>query len=142
MPEYVKHVGDPAELAEQAYRKGFYVEAIQILHGFLENQARSLFMLVGSVHFNAAQQQTWDVADTFTLHQCLKALFVLNQITKEEFEEFSKFNSLRNKMVHELFREPYEKEHLGVLRADYDEVFNRTLEQIYFFTRKTEEIIA
>jgi len=140
--EYIKHRGDPRELAEQAYRQGFYVEAIQILHSFLENQARSFFMLIGSVHFNAEQKDTWDIADSFSFHECLKALFVLNQITKSEFDEFNKFNSLRNKVVHQIFKEPYEEIHEGVPKADYDLLFNRTLDQIDFFTRKTEEIIA
>ena len=140
--DYIKPKGDPVELAEKAYRDGYYVEAIQILHAYLENQARSLFMLVGCVHFNAKQLETWDVADSFTFHDCIKALFVLNQITPHEFEEFAKFNSLRNKVIHQLYKEPYEKVHPGIPKVQYDEVFNRTLEQADFFLRKNEEIVC
>ena len=141
MHQFIKHVGDPRSLAEEAYRQGFYVEAIQILHAFLENQARSLFMLVGCVHFNAKQKDTWDVADGFSFHECLKALFVLNQISKQELGEFKMFNSMRNKIIHQIFKEPYEDIHDGVPRAEYDAVFRRTLEQIEFFTRKNEDIV-
>jgi hypothetical protein len=141
MSEYIKHNGDPAELAGEAYRLGFYVEAIQILHAFLENQARSLFMLVGCVHFESKQKEIWEIADSFSLHNCLKALLIINQITKSEFEELNEFNSMRNKVVHQIFKEPYEKAYLGVLKSDFDNIFNSTLEQIRFFTCKIEEII-
>lgn len=141
MQQYIKHSGDPAALAEQAYRQGFYVEAIQILHAYLENQARSLFMLVGSVHFNSKQKDTWDIADTISFYDSLKVLFVLNQITRVEFDELCEFNSLRNKIVHQIYKEPYEVVHPGVPKSEYDKVFQRTLYQVDFFTRKTEEII-
>jgi hypothetical protein len=141
MTQYIRYRDDPRTLAEQAYQQGFYVEAIQILHAFLENQAQSLFMLVGCVHFNAAQEDTWHIADSFSFHHCVKALFVLNQITKDQFSEFSKFNSLRNKVVHQIFKEPYEQAHEGVLKDEYDTIFKRTLDQIDFFTRKNEDII-
>ena len=142
MSQFIKHSGDPQELADEAYQRGFYVEAIQILHAFLENQARSLFMLVGSVHFQANQKDTWDIADTFSFHDCLKALLILNQITKPEFDEFNKFNSMRNKVVHQIFKEPYDDIYLGLPKTDYDAVFRRTLEEIEFFTRKAEDIIG
>ena len=142
MSQFLKHSGDPKALGDQAYRQGFYVEAIQILHAFLENQARSLLMLVGNVHFQAKQKDTWGIADSFSFHECLKALFVLNQITKQEFDDFNKFNSMRNKIVHQIFREPYEEIHDGVPKSEYDAVFRRTLEQIEFFTHKNEEIVG
>jgi hypothetical protein len=141
MTQHIRYRDDPKILAEQAYSQGFYVEAIQLLHAYLENQAQSLFMLVGSVHFKAEQEDTWDVADSFPFHQCIKALFVLNQITKDEFTEFSKFNSLRNKVVHQIFKEEYEYAHKGVPKEEYDTIFHRTLDQIDFFTRKNEDII-
>ncbi|SIS16506.1 hypothetical protein SAMN05878276_2752 [Aquipseudomonas alcaligenes] len=51
------------------------------------------------------------------------------------------FNSMRNKIIHQIFKEPYEDIHDGVPRAEYDAVFRRTLEQIEFFTRKNEDIV-
>lgn len=140
--EYIKLRHDPEELANKAYSEGFYVEAIQILHCFLENQARSLVMLIGNVHFNAAQADTWDIADTFSFQQCLKILFVLNQISKEQFLEFNKFNQLRNHVVHQLYKEPYEKMYLGIPKSKFDEIFHKTMEQIYIFTRKNEDLVG
>lgn len=98
-------------------------------------------MLVGSVHFNSKQKDTWDIADTISFNDCLKVLFALNQITRVELDELSEFNSLRNKIVHQIYKEPYEVVHPGVPKSEYDKVFQRTLYQVDFFTRKTEEII-
>jgi uncharacterized protein YutE (UPF0331/DUF86 family) len=99
-------------------------------------------MLIGSLKFSADQAETWDVADTFSFQQCLKMLFVLNQISKEQYSEFNKFNQLRNEVVHHLYKEPYEKTYLGVPRKKYDEIFSKTIEQIDFFTRKNETIVG
>ena len=140
--EYLKPKGDPAELAEKAYHEGFFVEAIQILHAYLENQARSLLMLVGCVHFDAQQEDTWEIADTFNFYVCIQALYLLNQISKQECQDFLKLNSLRNRVVHGLYKEPYEKVDLGVPKAQCDEVFTRTLEQVDFFLRKNEDIVC
>lgn len=141
MTKYIKIPEWPPVYAKKAYDQGFYIEAIQVLHAWVETQARSYFMLVGSVHFKAQQGDTWDLADTFTLNQCLKALYVLNHITKSEYESFKQLNTLRNKVVHQIFREPYEDVYEGVSLAEYDRVFDATLEQADFFVRKNEEII-
>ena len=142
MQQYISQKREaPEVLAERAYRDGFFIEAIQILHAYLENQAQELLMLVGSVHFNSSLQETWDLAETFSFHDCLNALFILNQITKTEFDEFREVNTLRNKVVHQIFKEPYEKKHLGVSKMEYDKIFHRTLEQIDFFSQKNADII-
>ena len=139
--EYINPVGDPTELAIKAYRDGYFIEAIQILHGYLENQARSLFMLVGCVHFNAKQSDVWDITDTFSFHECIKALFILNQISADEYKKFLRFNSLRNKIIHQFYKEPYDDIYPGVPKFQYDEVFEHTLEQVDFFRMKNDEII-
>ena len=86
--EYIKPKSLPDTLAKRAYKEGHYVEAIQHLHGFLENQARSLLMLVGCVHFNAKQKETWNLSDTISLNNALKVLRILNQITQEEYTHY------------------------------------------------------
>jgi hypothetical protein len=61
--KYIKNTGKmPDELAMNAYENGFYIEAIQILHAWLENQAQSYVCLIGSVHFNSSMEKTWDIA--------------------------------------------------------------------------------
>lgn len=139
---YIKCNEPPHEMAQKSYEGGYYIEAIQVLHTWLENQARSYLMLVGCVHFKAEQKDTWDLSDTLSLNDTLKVLRVLNQITGSEYSDFKRFNSLRNKIVHQYFKEPYEKEYLGVPMREYDEVFQGTLSQAYFFTQKCEQIVG
>ena len=140
--EYIKNSGIPDEEAQRAYDDGYYIEAIQNLHGYIENQARSLLMLVGCVHFSAKQKETWDLSDTISLNDTLKVLRILNQITEEEFSKVKAFNALRNKIIHQYYKEPYEKVHLGVPKKEYDEVFHETLRQAHFFTSKCEAIVG
>jgi hypothetical protein len=131
----------PDELAMEAYQNGYYIEAIQILHAWLENQAQSYVCLIGAVHFEANMKETWDIADSFKFHQSLKFLFVMNHITKQEFDSFKELNSLRNKIMHDLYKEPYSKKNKSVSKDLYDKIFKKTMEQAYYFTRKAEEII-
>jgi hypothetical protein len=143
--EYIKldhKKGMPDEQAQKAYDDGYYIEAIQVMHGWLENQARSFLMLVGCMHFNSEQSYTWDLSDTVSLNETLKVLRILNQISEQEFCSFKKFNSLRNKIVHQYFKSPYDKEYLGVPKKEYDEVFEETIREAYFFTEKCESIVG
>ncbi len=140
--EYIKPKEMPDELAKKAYDDGYYIEAIQVIHGWLENQARSFLMLVGCVHFDSKQSDAWDLSDTISLNDTLKVLRILNQISTEELSNFKKFNTLRNKMVHQYFKSPYEKEYHGIPKREYDEVFEETIRQAYFFTEKCEAIVG
>ena len=75
--EYIKFdhkKGMPDEQAESAYKAGYYVEAIQILHTWVENQARALLIAMATVTFNAKTSDAWNTADTYTLSQALKML--------------------------------------------------------------------
>lgn len=132
----------PDEQAQKAYDDGYYIEAIQTLHGFIENQARSFLMLVGCIHFNSEQEETWDISDTISLNDTLKVLRVLNQISEDEFVQHKKFNALRNKIIHQFYKEPYEKEFLGIPKKEFDEVFYEAKKQAYFFTQKCTEIVG
>jgi len=139
--EYIEIKGLPDKAALKAYKKGNFVEAIQIVHSWTENQAQQLVMLVGAVHFNADTSQTWDLTDTFSLNECLRILFILNQITKAEYSKFIELNKLRNKIVHQIYKESYNGEQKKVTKKLFDKVFNNSLDQIYFFTNKSSEII-
>lgn len=140
--EYIKPRDNPDELARQAYRDGYYIEAIQLLHGWIENQSRSFLMLIGCIHFNADQKDTWDLTDTITLNDTLKVLRILNQISNDEFLHFRKLNSVRNKIIHQSFKEPYESTYQGYPKKDFDELFEKTVRQAYFFTNKCEEAVG
>ena len=140
--QYIRLTKPVEEAAIAAYEAGHYVEAIQLLHGFIENQARSYLMLVGSIKFGSVQSETWDIADEMSLHQVLKCLFVLNQITLDEYRMFNKLNSMRNKVVHQYFSEPYDELYVGVPKTSFEQVFRDSLENAYFFTTKCEDIVG
>ena len=139
--DYIKKKNPPDLDAQNAYKDGYFVEALQIIHSFVENQCRSFLMLVGSVKFGAELSETWDLTDTISFHNCIKVLFILNQITKDEYIFHNKLNSLRNNVIHNIYKEPYEKLFLGVPRNEYDSIFNESIENLYFFTNKAEEIV-
>lgn len=131
--------GMPEEQAQRAYDAGYHVEAIQILHTWVENQARGLLIAMATVTFNAETSDAWSTADTYTLDHTLKILYLFNQISKAEYSEYKELNSLRNKVVHQIFVDPYDEVYEGVPKEVYDKVFNRTIKEAYFFTQKNDE---
>ena len=139
--EYIKINGWPPDVAREAYAKGNYIESIQILHAWAEHQARELFHLIGATHFKSSIKDTWDIVNTFSLHDSLKILFVLNQLSKEEYGKFMKLNKLRNNIIHSLYKEPYDGERKKVSKKDFDKIFNDSLEQIELIGFKSDELV-
>ena len=139
--EYIRPNSTPDKLAVDAYANGNYIEAIQLLHSWLENQAQELLKIVGSEYFNAKLEETWNITDTLSFNICIKVLFILNQISSIEYDDFREFNSLRNKIIHQIYKEPYEKEFLGIPKQHYDKVYEKSLEQVWFFSNKSGEVM-
>ena len=139
---YIKQSRHPGDAAKMAYEKGYFVEAIQILHAWFENQARELVMLVGAVQFKADLDDTWDLTDSFSFHDCIKILFIMNQISRTEYEAFSELNRLRNRMIHDIYKEPCDKEYLGIPKKDFDSVFEKSLKQLWFFSEKSTMLVG
>lgn len=91
--EYIRPNSTPDKLAVDAYANGNYIEAIQLLHSWLENQAQELLKIVRSEYFNAKLEETWNITDTLSFNICIKVLFILNQISSIEYDDFREFNS-------------------------------------------------
>ena len=85
--EYIKKRGWPPDCAQDAYDNAYFIEAIQVLHAWLECKCRELVMLVGAVYFDAELSDTWDIVDGISFKDTVKILFALNQISKQEFED-------------------------------------------------------
>ena len=139
--EYIRIRDWPPDHAQEAYQKGYFVEAIQVLHGYIENQARGLLMLVGSVHFSANLSDTWDSVDEMPYKDVVKALLAVGQLTKQESADLLQINSVRNKMIHQIFKEPYEKIHHGFPKPEYDRVFQQAMRWAEKMSDKNEAII-
>jgi hypothetical protein len=125
--EYIRIRNWPPEHAQKAYDSGFYIEAMQVLHGWIECQARGLLMLVGSVHFNTQFSDTWDAVDQMAYKDVMTALLAVGQLNKQDVDELMTINSTRNKLIHQYFRDPHEKEFSGFPRVEYDRVFSAAL---------------
>lgn len=44
-------------------------------------------------------------------------------------------------MIYNIYKEPYEKKYNGIPKDEYDSVFNETIESLYFFSNKCEELV-
>ncbi len=53
----------PLDRADKAYVNGSKIEAIQILHNYIEFKMQEVLMLIGSVHFDAELSKTWAMPD-------------------------------------------------------------------------------
>ncbi len=99
----------PWDNADRLYKSGYRIEAFQTLHNLIEFKLQEIFMLVGSVHFNADLSDTWDLTDELPYLSCTKALYILNHISKNEYQTLMKINRTRNLIMHYIFDEPYKK---------------------------------
>jgi len=140
--EYIRIRDWPPDHAHETYEKGYYVEAIQVLHGWIEAQARGLLMLVGSVHFSTELADTWDSVDEMSYKDVIKALLAVVQLSKQEIVDLLRINSVRNKMIHQIFKEPYEKIHKGFLKSEFDLVFRDAMLWADKMREKNEDIVG
>jgi len=131
----------PTDYARNAYKRKHYIEAIQVLHGFIETKLQELLILTGTIDYKKETLEIWDIANQISLIHCVKVLFILGQISQKEYQSILKFNSMRNQIVHRLFHETYDQGVKGVSKKDFDEVFNQGLSLSDLLQRKTEERI-
>ena len=125
----------PTDHAARAYRDGFFLEAIQVLHGFIEAKLRDFLMVSRHGNIKGGYQDIWDLTQEMGFNVLARALFVSGRLTKNEYEELQRFNSLRNRVVHKFFWEPYDKDFKGVPRNEYDAAFkagSRLIEALDF----------
>lgn len=140
--EFIKNREWPPERAQKAYNDGYFAEAIQTLHGWLEIKCREMFMLVGGIYFNTDLSDTWDITDEISLNNIIKNLLVLGQITKEEYQDLQQLNTMRNKIIHQMFKEPYEKEFKGIPKKEYDAVFKISLQYSDLLQEKIDNLVG
>jgi hypothetical protein len=124
-PSYIKVEGWPPDHAQKAYDSGFYIEAIQVLHGYIENKLQELLILSGATARAPTQMsETWVVANEIPMNAAVKALFVIGTISHSDYTQVRRFNSIRNRLIHRIFLEPYEKAYPGIPGNEYTEAFD------------------
>lgn len=139
--EFIRLKEWPTEYAQKAYRKKHYIEAMQVLHGFIETKLQELLLLTGTMDYKKETSEIWNIANQISLIHCVKVLYILGQIEQNEYQSILKFNSMRNQIVHRLFHETYEEGIKGVPKKDFDAIFKQGLTLCNLLQRKTEERI-
>lgn len=126
--EHIKIRTWPPEHAMNACERGFFVEAIQVLHGWIEIQARGLLIVVGSVHHASDMKDTWDEVEKMPYRDVVRALLAVGQLRKEQADELLRINAARNRIIHDIFKEPYEEIFPGYPKHKFDQIFSAALE--------------
>jgi len=139
--EFIRIEGWVTEHAQMAYQNKFYIEALQVLHGWIENKLQELLILTGGIEFESNISKIWDVANQINLVSSAHTLFILSQITESDYQKIIKFNGVRNHLIHKIYHDPYEKRYEGIPKEQYDEAFKIGIELSDLLQKKTEDKI-
>jgi hypothetical protein len=129
------------EHAQKAYDKKNYIEAIQSLHGWIQNKLQELLILTGCVDYKSDMSKVWDIANEIDLLKSAQVLFILSQITEKEYQMIRKFNKMRNIVIHKIYLEPYSGQNNGVSKKLFDEAFRIGIKLSDLLQTKTAEKI-
>jgi len=137
--EFIRIKHWPTDHAEKAYKNGNYIEALQVLHGWIESNLQGLFHLYGVIDCNQDSKKIWDIVNQINFINVAKVLYILNVLSENEYQQSIKFNSLRNQLIHKIFHDPYEKIYTGISKKEYDNVFKQGLKLADIIRLKAEE---
>lgn len=129
------------EHAQKAYDSKNFIEALQVLHGWIENKLQEILILTGTVDHGSEMPKIWDIANQINLVTCAHVLYVLSQLSESEYQMIIKFNSARNQLIHKIYHEPYEKIYDGYPKKQYDEAYKIGIELADLLQFKTGEKI-
>lgn len=113
----------PPDHAERAFEDGYYIEALQTLHIWMESKIQEWLLLSKHGNSRVSQREVWDAAFSIPLINAIKALFIVGKMPENLYQDVCKFNSMRNKVIHRLFIEPYDGEMPSVRFDEYRKVF-------------------
>jgi hypothetical protein len=139
--KFIKWKIDPVKHAYGAYKDEYYIEAIQVLHGWIEAAIRELLMMSRHGNIRRVFSEMWDIAEETGYNYLSRALLIIGKISQKEYKELQEFNSLRNKIVHKFFYEPYDKEYKGVPLKDYDRLFKRGIKLAKKMESRSESLL-
>ena len=122
MQDFIRPKKLPMDHAQDAYKAGYYIEAIQVLHGWIEVKLRELLISLRAeaVGHDKHFGRIWDMTTEISLLSAAKALFIAGVITQTQYSRIQSFNRVRNNLLHKLFYNPYEKNYPGVPKKEYD----------------------
>lgn len=139
----------PPDHAFEAYRKEYYLEAVGVLHGFIESQMRSIFHAYSTTVISNSDEAVWDINEKFDFKNLTNILFVIQIIKKNEYDELFSLNSLRNEIIHKYFSDPFNHNYSGASKKKFLSIFqpayklswklNELNEQMYMTSSKAKE---
>jgi hypothetical protein len=129
MDDYIRIPYWPEEHAKKAYSDGYFIEAIQVVHGFIELQLRELLFLQRKVpgpheHFDLAVDTMYEIP----LSLAVKILFIQKALSKEERDKLIHFNKTRNNIVHKIYYDTAHEGYSGYPRKEFDKAYLAGLE--------------
>jgi hypothetical protein len=127
--------------AQKAYKSKNYIEAIQVLHGWIENKLQEILILTGATDHGSEMKIIWEIVNQVNLVTCAHVLFVLSQLSENEYQMIIKFNGVRNQLIHKIYNDPYEKINHGFPKEKYDEAYKIGIELADLLQFKTESKI-
>ena len=143
MTEYIRIQKWPADHAQEAYDAGYYIEALQTLHGWLEIKLRELLKLqrtgIPSKGDDKDWGRAWNMAHELSLNNIAKALFIAGALPEDLLNRILHFNRVRNNLIHKLFYDPHEEQYPGIPKEEYDAAFHAGIELGYLIENLSEE---
>ncbi|HMP73378.1 MAG TPA: hypothetical protein PKE55_08975 [Kiritimatiellia bacterium] len=124
---YIRLQSWPPDHAAHAYKKGFYIEAMQVLHAFIEHEAKGFLLMVGCAHFKARFVKTRHTLDNLDYKHIIAALHAIGKLTSTEARDLLEINTMRNTLIHRTFSEPGKDFRLGVVKEEYDRAFRKAM---------------
>src|SRR4051794_6497366 len=93
--DFIRSNGWPPEHAKKAYDAGYFIEAIQVLHGWIEAKLQEL-MMVSSPRSEKGLAPIWDETLELSLIPLVRILTIQGILTDGKATDLRKFNSMRN----------------------------------------------
>ncbi len=143
MSEYIKIRKWPADHAQEAYDAGYYIEALQTLHGWMEVKLRELLHMQRAKPDACGKDKdwarSWNMSNDLSLNNIAKALFVVGPLPEDTLNRILSFNRVRNNLIHKLYLDPYEEPFLGIPKEEYDVAFRDGIDLGYIIENMSAE---
>ena len=138
---FIKLKEFPPDHSISAFEKGFYFEAITVLHGYIESEMKSYFHLNSVKNSEVELSIAWDVKEKLSFISLTHLLFVLNLINKNEHDILVSFNTLRNELIHRYYLNLYDESYKGISKNKYTSIYKQTLKLVYLISERADELV-
>lgn len=110
------------EHAQIAFKNGFYIEGLQILHGNLEISLRILIIMIRKEN-DADSREIEDLLDEFNYLRCTKLLFILGYIEKDTYDKLAEFNKWKNFIINKMLLHVFKDDVPAISAEQYEKTF-------------------